>query len=86
MKKEKAQTIIRFVMLCLIAFVFFSSCEPEQDFIEETTTFSSQPKRKTNVNSFDKLPFQFMKSVDLLEETVRSNSRSAEDLLVIDQS
>lgn len=86
MKIKKLLSITRLLFVLFFSSFLLFNCETDDTLFEETTLFTEQSKRQTRVITFDKLPVQFTKPVNDLEQTIKSSSKTINDDLIIDYS
>jgi hypothetical protein len=86
MKLKKLLLNLGLSAVLMASSFFLFKCQPEEQLFEESTFVVEQEKRQTKVISFEKLPVQFVKPIHDLEQTIRSNTKTIEDLLIIDHS
>jgi hypothetical protein len=83
-KKVTLGVKLSFVLVASLFFLF--NCQTEEQFFEETAPVFERVKRQTSIIPFDKLPFQFAKPINDLEQTIKSNTKSIDDLLIVDHA
>jgi hypothetical protein len=86
MKIKKITSLLRLFLVLMVSSLILFNCQPEEQLFEETAFVVEQTKRQTSVITFDKLPFQFAKPINDLEQIIRANSKTVDDLLIIDHS